>query len=79
MAGQADRVAVSMGRPPDCVLLTGEPSQALREHAGKEGFDLIVVGSRGRGASRALLGSVATRLAGSGSVPVLIVSLPATP
>lgn len=76
LAHQAADVEASMGRRPDCVLLAGEPSQALRQHAIGEGFDIIVVGSRGRGASHALLGSVATRLAGLDGVPVLIVPSP---
>jgi nucleotide-binding universal stress UspA family protein len=53
-------------------LLTGRPDQALAEHAATEGYDLVVIGSRGAGLSKAVLGSVASRLAGSGKVPVLI-------
>jgi hypothetical protein len=37
------------------------------------GLQLLVVGSRGRGASEALLGSVAERLIADGRVPVLVV------
>ncbi len=77
LARQVTDVEASVGHKPDCVLLAGEPSRALRQHAVSEGFDLIVVGSRGRGASHALLGSVATRLAGLDGIPVLIVPPPA--
>lgn len=53
-------------------ILVGAPADAL-EHASRDGgFDLLVVGRRGRGASRALLGSVAVRLASSAHVSVLI-------
>ena len=53
-------------------ILVGVPADVL-EHASRDGgFDLLVVGRRGRGASRALLGSVAVRLASSADVSVLI-------
>lgn len=55
------------------VLLTGEPALALVEQARREGDEVIVVGSRGRGLSKKLLGSVATRLAQGSTVPVLMV------
>ena len=53
------------------------PAQTIVETAQKERCDLIVVGSHGRGAlSQLLLGSVATRVAATCSVPVLIVRVP---
>jgi nucleotide-binding universal stress UspA family protein len=54
------------------VLLVGSPAPVLADAAHAGGFDLLVVGSRGRGASRALLGSVASRLARGAGMPVLI-------
>jgi len=45
----------------------------LRKYAVEEGYDLIVVGRRGHGASRVLLRRVADALARGGEVPVLIV------
>ncbi len=54
------------------VLLNGRAADALAAHAVDEGFDLLVVGTRGRGASKAVLGSVATRLARRSGVPVLL-------
>jgi nucleotide-binding universal stress UspA family protein len=54
-------------------LLSGRPAEALRKFAVEEGHGLIVVGRRGRGASHVLLGSVASKLAHGGDVPVLIV------
>jgi nucleotide-binding universal stress UspA family protein len=57
---------------PRSVLLSGAPADALTRLAVEEGYDLLAVGSRGRGASTMLLGSVATRLARGHGVPVLI-------
>lgn len=61
-------------RGPGRVLLTGQPADALMHHATVEGYDLLVVGRRGRGATKTLLGSTAGRIAnGPIPVPVLIV------
>jgi len=62
------------GLPGRCgtVVLKGRADHALAEEAARDGYDLLVVGARGAGVSKALLGSVASRLAGSGKVPVLI-------
>ena len=48
------------------------PIRALLAKATEEGFDLIVVGTRGRGLSRAVLGSVATELSSHSKLPVLL-------
>jgi nucleotide-binding universal stress UspA family protein len=52
-------------------ILSGKPSEALPEYALREGYQLVVVGRRGRGASKAILGSTAAQLA-SAPIPVLI-------
>ncbi len=52
-------------------ILSGKPSEALPEYALREGYQLLVVGRRGRGASKAILGSTAAQLA-SAPIPVLI-------
>jgi nucleotide-binding universal stress UspA family protein len=57
---------------PTTVELHGDPVAALRRYAVEEGFEVIVVGARGRGRSSSPLGSVATRLASGSPVPVLI-------
>lgn len=67
------RAARATGLQPETILLTGRPAEALRKHAVEEGYELIVVGRRGRGASRVLIGSVASELARGGEVPVLVV------
>lgn len=58
---------------PETVLLSGRPGEALRKYALEQGYEVIVVGRRGHGASRVLLGSVASELARGGEVPALIV------
>ena len=67
------RTANATGLRLEIVLLSGRPADALRKHAVEQGYELIVVRRRGRGASRVLLGSVATELARGADVPVLIV------
>jgi nucleotide-binding universal stress UspA family protein len=67
------RTADATGLRPEALLLSGRPAEVLRKYAVEEGYDLIVVGRRGHGASRLLLGSVADALARGGEVPVLIV------
>jgi nucleotide-binding universal stress UspA family protein len=73
LAEAADVARGASGRAAETVMLTGAPAGALLDHATATGADLLVIGSRGRGASRKLLGSVATQLAGSAAVPVLVV------
>ena len=58
------------------VLLAGRPAEALQRLAIEGGYDLLVVGARGAGLSRVLLGSTATTLAAHAKVPVLLASDP---
>jgi nucleotide-binding universal stress UspA family protein len=58
---------------PDAVLLEGKPADALARFAADGGYELIAVGRRGRGATKALLGSTAEALARGADIPVLIV------
>ena len=58
----------------DTVSVLGSPAEAIAELARTENADLVVIGSRGRGAvARVLLGSVADRLVHICERPVLIV------
>jgi nucleotide-binding universal stress UspA family protein len=66
-AGSVDGVDAST------VLLAGQPAEALEKHAVERGYEVIVVGRRGHGATEALLGSTATRLAHGAGSPVVIV------
>jgi nucleotide-binding universal stress UspA family protein len=61
------------GLRPGTVVLSGRPSEELERHAREGDFDLLVVGRRGRGMTKALLGSVASDLAKRAGVPVLLV------
>jgi len=54
-------------------VLHGRPSDALREWATLDGYELIAVGSRGTGLSKRILGSAAEELSQGGDVPVLVV------
>jgi nucleotide-binding universal stress UspA family protein len=52
----------------------GDPGVVLCDRAGELGADVVVVGSRGRGAlKRALLGSVSTYVVHNAPCPVLVV------
>ena len=55
-------------------LLCGPPAAALVDFARAGGYQLLVVGGRGKGVSKALIGSTATALACACPVPTLIVS-----
>jgi nucleotide-binding universal stress UspA family protein len=57
----------------DLEVLHGHPSAALRQFAAEGGYGLIVVGSRGRGLTNALLGSAADELSHHSEIPVLVV------
>ena len=58
---------------PDLVVLSGPPAAVLAEFAREEAADLVVIGARGAGLSRRLIGSVARTLASEARPPVLIV------
>lgn len=64
----------TIGAPgAEALLLVGRPDEALTAAAVAGGFDLVVVATRSRSASRALLGSTATGLLRSCPVPVCVV------
>jgi nucleotide-binding universal stress UspA family protein len=56
---------------PGITILSGRPAEALTAYALRDGYQLLVVGRRGRGASKAILGSTAAQLA-SAPIPVLV-------
>ncbi len=53
-------------------IVAGQPGAALLELADAEDVDLVVVGRRGRGLSRAVLGSAAAALTTGARCPVLL-------
>lgn len=55
-------------------LLHGHPATALSQYAAEGGYELIAVGTRGAGITKALLGSAASQLAEKSKVPVLLVT-----
>ncbi|MGY1709347.1 universal stress protein [Geodermatophilus sp. SYSU D00758] len=57
-------------------ILAGHPATALQELAEAEDVDLIVVGRRGRGVSRTVLGSAAATLSTRSRCPVLLAAQP---
>jgi nucleotide-binding universal stress UspA family protein len=62
------------GVQADTRVLTGPPAESLAEAAQASDVDLVVAGSRGRGAvARMLLGSVSDRLVHISPKPVLVV------
>ena len=65
--------AAALKRWPRLEILHGRPSQALLDQAALEGYGLLVIGTKGAGASRSVLGSTATELARTARVPVLMV------
>jgi nucleotide-binding universal stress UspA family protein len=67
------RVADPIEPKPETVVLSGPPAEVIRKFATVNGYELIVIGRRGRGMSTRLLGSVASDLAHGGDVPTLIV------
>lgn len=66
---QAERMAGN----PGLDVLEGHPSAALERLAVEGGYDLLVLGTRGTGRSKALLGSAAEEVAKQTTVPVLLV------
>jgi nucleotide-binding universal stress UspA family protein len=74
LASASFEVEKAIGVAPKLEVRAGNPAYEITEAASALGADLIVVGSRGRGAvKRLLLGSVADRVAHLATVPVLIV------
>lgn len=70
---RAAEVAARPGLELRTVLLKGPPAQALVEEAEGQGYDLLVIGSHGRGAvARVLLGSVAGRVVRLCHCPVMV-------
>ena len=61
------------GRVLELEVLHGHPSAALSECAIEGGYELIAVGARGEGITKAILGSATSDLARHSKIPVLIV------
>jgi nucleotide-binding universal stress UspA family protein len=72
-----DRLAAESGEPAETVLVEGPPAEALVSVAHDNNAEEIVVGSRGFGPVRALLGSTSHALLHATDRPVVIVPDPA--
>lgn len=73
VAAELERLAAAVAEEPETEILAGPPAEALTERARDGGYHLLAIGSRGRGASKAVLGSVASLLARGCGIPVLVV------
>lgn len=58
--------------PIEMTLLYGSPAENLARLAQEGGYELIILGARGHGMSKALFGSVTAKLIGSTPVPVFV-------
>jgi nucleotide-binding universal stress UspA family protein len=57
---------------PGLEVLKGHPATALIARANEDGYDLVAIGTRGRGGAH-LFGSTAAELARTSKIPVLLV------
>jgi nucleotide-binding universal stress UspA family protein len=77
---EAAEKAKARGVDATLEVVAGEPADAIVGYADTAGADLVVVGSRGRGAvAGALLGSVSKAVVNRASRPVLVVRGARTP
>ncbi|ACX52680.1 UspA domain protein [Ammonifex degensii KC4] len=71
---QAEKVVQEEGYQADRVVLVGDAGQEIADYAAKEGYDLIVMGSRGMSPLKGIfLGSVSTKVIALAPCPVVIV------
>lgn len=71
---RAEEIVREHGVDVRTTLVDGTPSREIVRYAEREGCDLVVMGTHGRGGiDRLLLGSVAEHVVRSSSVPVLTV------
>lgn len=58
-------------------IVAGQPASALLDLVEEEDVDLVAIGRRGRGLSRAVLGSAAATVSTDARCPVLLAGPPA--
>ncbi|HYM14782.1 MAG TPA: universal stress protein [Dehalococcoidia bacterium] len=71
--GEAVRILAVAGHPVRVVVGYGDPAEELLRYAEEEHAAAIVLGRRGAGLTKALLGSVSERVARHAKIPVVIV------
>ncbi|MFB6126053.1 MAG: universal stress protein [Halolamina sp.] len=70
--GIVEALADDYDVPVETAILEGTPNREIVEYAEREGCDLVVMGTHGRGGiDRLLLGSVAEKVVRASEVPVL--------
>lgn len=71
---KAQKLLDKAGIPWDSAILVGQIADTILKHAGNERCELICMGTRGLGGvGNLLMGSVATKVLHSATVPVLLV------
>jgi nucleotide-binding universal stress UspA family protein len=72
--GMVEAVGDDFDVPVETAIIEGSPSTEIVRYAEREGCDLVVMGTHGRGGiDRLLLGSVAEKVVRGSNVPVLTV------
>lgn len=73
LAEAVSSLEADFGITAGSVILAGVPADALERYALEEGYEVLVIGCRGKGLSKLLLGGCASRLTSKATVPVLLV------
>ncbi len=71
--GEATRILHEAGVRARVIVGYGSPAEEILRCAAQEGVEAIIVGRRGAGLTRALLGSVSERVVGQAKQPVVVV------
>lgn len=72
--GYVEEMGRQFGVPVERIVLDGHPAHEIVDYARENAIDLIVMGTLGRtGLDRILLGSVATTVAHTSEVPVMVI------
>lgn len=74
-----EQESTMLGGGPQLEVLHGRPGVVLLQRAAEDGYDLLVIGCRGAGASKAFLGSTAVDIAESAKIPVLVMGADGVP
>ena len=73
---EVERRGEERGVSVETAVVEGSPAQQIVRYAEREGCDVVVMGTHGRGGlDRLLLGSVAEKVVRASSVPVLTVGI----
>lgn len=70
---RTEEIFTNVGLAPDTEVVTGAPAEQICAYAEKGGYDLIVMGSRRAGKTKAFLNSVSHEVLNMAGCPVLLV------